>query len=96
MRSFRRRHFPRKSAPEQQAEPAEPVSAANLSNTGAEAAYLRSLVDSRATVTVVFQDGERLRGRIRYYDRDFFSVGPEGKGPNVFLRKKDVRYISEE
>lgn len=64
--------------------------------TGIEAADLRALVDSGARVTVLLNSGERLRGRIRYYDRDCFSLGPEGGGPKIFLRKASVRYLFEE
>ena len=67
-----------------------------LENTGSEAAYLKSLVDSRAKVTVVLMDGERLHGRIRYYDHDCFSVGPSDHGPKIFLRKDTVSYILED
>jgi hypothetical protein len=74
----------------------EPVSVPDPSSTGSEAAYMRSLIDSRAIVTVVLITGERLRGRIRYYDRDMFSLGPSGGGPNVFLRKDSVHSIVEE
>ena len=65
-------------------------------DTGAEAAYLKSSVESRALVTVVLKSGERLRGRVRYYDQDCFSLGPALSGPNIFLRKSSVLYISEE
>jgi small nuclear ribonucleoprotein (snRNP)-like protein len=65
-------------------------------HTGAETAYLKSLVDSHAKVTVVLKDGERLHGYIRYYDRHCFSVGLSAKGPKIFLRKASVSYISEE
>ena len=63
---------------------------------GSESAYLKSLVDSRAKVTVVLKSGERLQGRIRYYDRYCFSVGLSARGPKIFLRKENVSYISEE
>ena len=66
---------------------------ADPGSTGSEAAYLKSLVDSRATVTVVLRTGERLSGRIRYYDRDCFSLGPTEGGPKIFLRKNSVSYI---
>jgi RNA chaperone Hfq len=65
-------------------------------DTGSETSYLKSLVDSRAKVTVVLKNGERLRGRIRYYDRDCFSVGLSVHGPRMFIRKENVSYISEE
>jgi len=57
---------------------------------------MKSLVDSRATVTVVLTTGEELRGRIRYYDRDCFSVGPADGGPKIFLRKSSVVCIRED
>ena len=56
---------------------------------------MKSLVDSRAAVTVVLKTGERLRGRIRYYDRNCFSIGPADGGPKIFLRKSSVCYICE-
>ncbi len=65
-------------------------------HTGAEPDYLKSLVDSRAKVTVVLKTGERLQGRIRYYDRQCFSLGLSAHGPRLFIRKENVSYISEE
>jgi small nuclear ribonucleoprotein (snRNP)-like protein len=65
-------------------------------HTGAESDYLKSLVDSRAKVTVVLTSGERLSGRIRYYDRYCFSIGLSAHGPKLFLRKENVSHISEE
>ncbi len=65
-------------------------------HTGSESDYLKSLVDSRAKVTVVLKNGERLQGRIRYYDRYCFSIGLSAHGPRLFLRKASVSYIAEE
>jgi len=64
-------------------------------SAGSESAYLRSLIDSRAMVTVVLTNGERFQGRIRYYDRHCFSLGLSAKGPRIFLRKASVSYIAE-
>jgi small nuclear ribonucleoprotein (snRNP)-like protein len=64
--------------------------------TGSEPDYLKSLVDSRAHVTVVLITGERLRGRIRYYDQHCFSLGLSAKGPRLFIRKENVAFISED
>ena len=64
-------------------------------HTGEEAEYLKSLVDSRARVTVVLNTGERFSGRIRYYDRYCFSLGPTGGGPKLFFRKEHVQSIRE-
>ena len=68
----------------------------NPEHTGSESDYLKSLVDSRAKVTVVLKSGERLQGRIRYYDRYCFSIGLSGNGPRLFIRKASVSYIAEE
>ncbi len=54
---------------------------------------MKSLIESREIVTIVLKDGEILRGRIRYYDRDCFSVGQAGGGRRFFLRKTDVSSI---
>lgn len=73
-----------------------PVSPAPPEQPGSapSASYLKSLVDSRAKVVVVLKTGERLSGRIRYYDRDCFSLG-QADGPKLFLRKSSVSYIEE-
>jgi sRNA-binding regulator protein Hfq len=65
-------------------------------HTGSESAFLKSLVDSHAKVTVVLKNGEKFRGHIRYYDRHCFSLGLSAKGPRLFLRKASVSYIAEE
>ena len=65
-------------------------------NTGSESAYLKSLIDSHAKVTVVLKNGEQFHGHIRYYDRHCFSIGLSAQGPRIFLRKASVSYISEE
>jgi hypothetical protein len=64
--------------------------------TGEEAEYLKSLVDSRARVTVVLNTGESFSGRIRYYDSHCFSLGQAGGRPKLLLRKEQVQSIREE
>lgn len=81
-------HEPRHDSAAHALPPEQPDSAPSAS-------YLKSLVDSRAKVVVVLKTGERLSGRIRYYDRDCFSLGPTGGGPKLFLRKSSVSYIEE-
>jgi small nuclear ribonucleoprotein (snRNP)-like protein len=60
-----------------------------------ESSYLKHLIDSRALVTVTMKTGEQFQGRIRYYDRDCFSVGLQSENKKLFLRKENVSYISE-
>jgi len=96
MRFYRDRNPFRRHFPDQRTQEQEPVDLPDPSSTGSEAAYFRSLIDSRTMVTVVLTTGEQLRGRVRYYDRDCFSLGPAGGGANLLLRKDSVRCISEE
>jgi small nuclear ribonucleoprotein (snRNP)-like protein len=92
---FRPRPIQRRSDFPYDVEDSESSLPQGLDCTGKEAEYLKSLVDSKVKVTVVLVTGESLRGRIRYYDRDCFSLGPAGGGPKIFLRKSSVRYIAE-
>lgn len=65
-------------------------------DTGAEAARLRELVDARSKVTVILKTGEQLRGRIRYIDRDCFSLRLAEGGLKLLLRKSNVLGIQED
>jgi small nuclear ribonucleoprotein (snRNP)-like protein len=89
-RAPKRKHAPRR------VERPIPIEAGNRESTGQEAAYLKSLIDSRTMIVVVLTSGETLRGHVRYYDRDCFSLGPADGGPKLFLRKSSIRYIYEE
>lgn len=68
----------------------------NYEETGMETAYLKELVDRETPIVVVLSSGEKLRGVVRYYDRDVFSLGPANGGPKLFLRKTGIRYLYEE
>ena len=98
--AFSRRHRFRRRGKHGRAErpekPLEPHNLIHPEHTGSETEYLKSLVDSKAKVTVVLQDGERFTGRIRYYDRFCFSIGLSAKGPRIFVRKASVSYIAED
>ncbi len=67
----------------------------SIENTGMEAAYLKELIDTQKTVVIVMTDGDQIRGQVRYYDKDVFSVGPADGGPKMFLRKTSIRYLYE-
>jgi small nuclear ribonucleoprotein (snRNP)-like protein len=92
----RQRHFKKRHPEQRNAHPVDAHELMQLEQTGSETAYFRSLIDSRAKVTVVLTNGERFKGRIRYYDRDCFSIGLSAAGPRIFLRKDSVCYILEE
>ncbi len=63
--------------------------------TGAEAAYMKTLVDLAIEVVVVLKTGEELRGQVRYYDRDVFSLGQGEGSPKLLIRKSSIRYLYE-
>jgi hypothetical protein len=96
MAPFKDRRPPRRDHDRRRVERPAPVDDPNRESTGREAAYLKSLVDSGATIVVVLTSGEQLRGHVRYYDRDCFSLGPADGGPRLFLRKSSIRYLYEE
>ena len=68
----------------------------NYEETGMETLYLKELVDHEVPVVVVLSTGESIRGIVRYYDRDVFSLGPATGGPKIFFRKDGIRYMYEE
>jgi hypothetical protein len=68
----------------------------SIENTGMESLYLKELIEDEKMIVVVLNNGEEVRGFIRYYDRDVFSIGPADGGPKRFIRKSGVRYMYEE
>ncbi len=68
----------------------------SIESTGMESLYLRDLVESEKIVVIVLTSGEQVRGHVRYYDKDIFSIGPVDGGPKMLLRKSGVRYMYEE
>jgi len=96
MANFKGRRPPKRGGFQRRAERPAGANVANQESTGCEAAYLKSLIDSGTTVVVVLTSGEQLRGHVRYYDRDCFSLGPADGGPKLFLRKSSIRYLYEE
>lgn len=85
----------KKNKPKRPPRPA-PQMPSDPESTGEEAAYLKTLVDHATPVVVVLKSGEQLRGQLRYYDRDVFSLGPSDGGPKLLLRKTSIRYMYEE
>ena len=63
--------------------------------TGAEAAYLFQNKEARTPMVVRLLDGEMVRGIIEYYDRDMVKIN-RTEGPNLFIRKSQIRYMHRE
>lgn len=60
-----------------------------------EAEYLRDLADEKKTIVVHLRSGEVYSGFIEYYDKAFVRLTRQG-APNLFIFKKDIKYLSEE
>lgn len=63
--------------------------------TGAEAGYLAKNKEARTPMVVHLMDGEVVRGIIEYYDRDMVKIN-RTEGPNLFIRKRNIRYMYKE
>jgi host factor-I protein len=59
-----------------------------------EAAFLKSLGEKQAPVTIRLLGGEALHGWIEYYDRNMLRLTREG-APNLFIFKSEISYIEE-
>ena len=94
--NYHRHHNPRRNRPDRANNRPEKRRPSGPASPESESSYLKSLVDSRARVTVIMKNGERFNGRIRYYDRDCFSVGLSSEKRKIFLRKENVSCILEE
>lgn len=62
--------------------------------TGQEAAFLRSLGENQAVVTVRLLSGETLNGWIEYYDEKMVRL-TRTDAPNLFIYKEQIAYIVE-
>ena len=60
--------------------------------TGAEAKYLRQLIETKQAVEVTLTDGATVQGVIEYYDQAFLRITREGE-PNLFIFKDDIKYF---
>jgi host factor-I protein len=63
--------------------------------TSEEAAYLKALGEKQKPVSVKLADGEVVHGWIEYYDRGMVRLTRE-TGPNLFIFKHEIMYISED
>jgi len=86
----------KKRAPKRKKKPVKKLPPPSLDTTGMEGLYLKELIEYETPVVVVLNTGEKIRGFVRYYDRDVFSLGPADGGPKMFLRKESIRYLYEE
>ncbi|MBI3422598.1 MAG: RNA chaperone Hfq [Acidobacteria bacterium] len=72
------------------------VAAPAMDQTGLEALYLKTLMEEETPIVVVLTSGEKIKGLVKYYDKDTFSFGPSDGSPKLFVRKDGVKYLYEE
>jgi len=60
-----------------------------------EVRYLRYLIENKTRIRVRLKNNEEFSGTIEYYDRSFIRLTRED-GPNLFLFKRDIKYLYEE
>lgn len=83
---------PFKKKPKKKLEPVVPA----MDQTGLEALYLKTLMEEETPVVLVLTSNEKIKGLVKYYDRDTFSFGPADGSPKLFIRKDGVKYLYEE
>ncbi len=60
-----------------------------------EVKYLRQLIEKDVPVKVRLRSNEEFSGTIEFYDSSFIRLTRKD-GPNLFIFKHDIKYISEE
>ncbi|HEY8462114.1 MAG TPA: hypothetical protein VIM99_17125 [Blastocatellia bacterium] len=86
----------KKRAPKRKKKAVKKAPTQTIDSTGMEAWYMKQLMTSEIPIVVVLDTGEKVRGFVRYYDKDTFSLGPSDGSPKMFLRKESIRYLYEE
>lgn len=64
-------------------------------NPGNEAFYLQQHSEHKTPMLVKLTNGDEIHGWIEYYDLNFIRITVHN-GPNRFLFKKDILFISED
>ncbi len=64
-------------------------------DTFQEVRYLKQLKEKQADVAVTTWEGDEFVGRVEYYDRAFLRLTRDN-APNVFVFKKDIKYLREQ
>ncbi len=86
----------KKRAPKRKKKVVKKAPAPSIESTGMEAWYMKQLMTAEIPIVVVLNTGEKVRGFVRYYDKETFSLGPADGSPKMFLRKESIRYLYEE
>ena len=60
-----------------------------------EVKYLRHLIENEITVRIRLSSNEEVVGVIEFFDANFIRLTRQN-GPNLFLFKHDIKYLTEE
>jgi sRNA-binding regulator protein Hfq len=60
--------------------------------TNAESFYYLKQMQSKTSMVVVLQDGEKIRGVIEWYDKHCLKIN-RAKEPNILLPKHSIKYL---
>ena len=60
--------------------------------THAESFYYLKQMDARTPMVIVLSDGEKVHGRIEWYDRDCLKIN-RVDGPNLLIPKQSIKYL---
>ena len=76
-----------RKSPQAKAKPSE--------QTFEEVRYLRHLIEDEIRVRVRLISNEEFSGTIEFYDATFIRL-TRADGPNLFIYKRDIKYLHEE
>ena len=60
-----------------------------------ETKYLKHLIENEVPVRVKLSNNEEFSGIVEYYDASFIRITRKD-GPNLFIYKHDIKYLTEE
>lgn len=69
--------------------------ATDASITGFESRYLSSLMETSSPIVVVLQQGERVAGRLVWYDQGCLKIAPTDGSPSLLIPKISIKYLHE-
>ncbi|MGH9852935.1 MAG: Hfq-like protein [Blastocatellia bacterium] len=64
--------------------------------TGCERRYLESLMETATSLVVVLEQGDRIVGRLAWYDNACLKVRPADGSPSLLIPKTNIKYLYEE
>ena|GEM_PF-3377443 len=86
---------PSSSRGAQNQEETQQSGATDASITGFESRYLSSLMETSSPIVVVLQQGERVAGRLVWYDQGCLKITPNDGSPSLLIPKISIKYLHE-